>query len=84
MTRKKKRPWLAALFAFVYPGLGHIYLRQWLRAILWFGFVILTAFLFIPQDVIQYVEVHGWSAYLSGKKTIPSRLLSPDTVRLGL
>jgi len=71
VTRNKKRPWLAAIFAFIYPGFGHLYLRQWLRAFLWFGFAILTAFVFIPPDVIQYVEAHGWSAYLHGKKTVP-------------
>jgi uncharacterized paraquat-inducible protein A len=32
----RRRPWLAAMLAFVYPGLGHLYLREWLRALLWF------------------------------------------------
>ncbi len=71
MTRNKKRPWLAAVCAFIYPGFGHIYLRQWLRAILWFGFAILTALIFIPPEFIHYVEAHGWSAYVHGKKTLP-------------
>jgi len=31
-----KRPWLAAMLAFLQPGLGHLYLRAWIRAVLWF------------------------------------------------
>jgi len=33
----RKRAWLAAVLAFAQPGLGHVYLRSWLRAVLWFG-----------------------------------------------
>ncbi|MCO8244496.1 zinc ribbon domain-containing protein [Haladaptatus sp. AB643] len=57
MTRKKKRPWLAALGSFVYPGLGHFYLRQWLRGFLWFGFMLLTAYFFIPPAVANELSV---------------------------
>ncbi|WP_327051294.1 zinc ribbon domain-containing protein [Halomicrococcus gelatinilyticus] len=56
MTSTQKRPWLAAVFAFVYPGLGHVYLRKWLRALLWFGLTIATAFVFIPESTFQAVE----------------------------
>jgi len=45
----RKRPWLAALLAFVYPGLGHVYLREWLRAVLWFGLVVSTTTLLIGE-----------------------------------
>lgn len=33
----EKRPLLAALLSFLQPGLGHLYLREWLRACLWAG-----------------------------------------------
>ena len=33
----EKRPLVAALLSFLQPGLGHLYLREWLRAILWAG-----------------------------------------------
>lgn len=36
MSTRDRRPWLAALLALVYPGLGHVYLREWARALLWF------------------------------------------------
>jgi hypothetical protein len=48
----RKRPWLAALLAVGYPGLGHLYLREWARALLWFGLTLLTASLLIPQSVV--------------------------------
>lgn len=70
MTRNKKRPWLAALFAFVYPGAGHLYLREWLRAFLWFGFAFLTAYLFIPPEMVQAVQNGGWSGYMQASENI--------------
>jgi len=48
----RKRPWLAALLAVGYPGLGHLYLREWARALLWFGLTLLTASLLVPQSVV--------------------------------
>jgi len=47
-----KRPWLAALLAFVHPGLGHVYLREWLRALLWFGLVLTTASFLVPEGIM--------------------------------
>jgi len=44
-----RRPWLAVLLAFVYPGLGHIYLREWGRALLWFGLTVGAAVFLIPE-----------------------------------
>lgn len=47
----RKRPWLAAVLAFIYPGLGHVYLREWLRAVLWFGLVVSTTTFLVDQSV---------------------------------
>lgn len=55
----RKRPWLAAVLAVIYPGLGHIYLRSWFRAILWFGAVLLTATVFIPNEVVDNIASVG-------------------------
>jgi hypothetical protein len=33
----ERRPVVAALLSFLQPGLGHLYLREWLRAVLWAG-----------------------------------------------
>lgn len=50
MTRP--RPWLAAAFA-VLPGLGHVYLREWTRAVLWFLTVLLAATLVLPEAAFE-------------------------------
>ena len=39
------------MLGLVYPGLGHVYLREWARALLWFGLIILTGSLMIPDGV---------------------------------
>lgn len=54
MTRK--RPFLAGLLALLYPGLGHIYLRAWKRALGWFVLAIATVALVIPSEVIERVD----------------------------
>jgi len=48
----RKRPWLAAILAFIYPGLGHVYLREWLRAILWFGLVLSSTTLLVDESAM--------------------------------
>ncbi|WP_277505579.1 zinc ribbon domain-containing protein [Haladaptatus sp. DYSN1] len=53
----RKRPWLAALLAFIYPGLGHVYIREWLRALLWFGLMIATASFVIPEQAVQTADL---------------------------
>lgn len=45
----EKRPWLAAILAFLSPGLGHIYLREWVRAVLWFGLLMLAVSILAPE-----------------------------------
>ncbi|WP_276271182.1 DUF6677 family protein [Haloarcula litorea] len=52
----RKRPWLAAALAFVYPGLGHVYLREWFRAVLWFGLVISTTTLLVGDEVTEPLD----------------------------
>ncbi|WP_335999917.1 zinc ribbon domain-containing protein [Halorientalis halophila] len=47
----RKRPILAAVLGLLYPGLGHVYLREWVRALLWFGLIVLTGSLLIPDSV---------------------------------
>ena len=47
----RKRPWLAAVLAFV-PGVGHVYLREWFRATLWFGLVVSTFTLLLSESAL--------------------------------
>lgn len=50
MSTRTRRPWLAVLLAFVYPGLGHVYLREWGRALLWFTLAIGAVVLLVPTS----------------------------------
>lgn len=61
-----KRPWLAALLAIVYPGLGHLYLREWLRALMWFGLIVSSVWLLFPQPEAVSVD-----AYLAAASAVP-------------
>lgn len=52
-----RRPWVAAALAFISPGLGHVYLREWLRAMLWFGIGLTTAVLVVDTGSIDTASV---------------------------
>ena len=34
-VRPRRSAFAAAFLSFIFPGLGHAYLRRWLRAIMW-------------------------------------------------
>jgi hypothetical protein len=51
-VNSRKRPWLAVVLAFIHPGLGHVYLREWTRALMWFGLVIVAGSLLIPESAV--------------------------------
>jgi uncharacterized paraquat-inducible protein A len=51
-TTRQKRPWLAVLLAVIYPGLGHVYLRKWGRALLWFVLVVASSTFLIPDGAV--------------------------------
>lgn len=92
MTRR--RALLAGVFAVIYPGLGHVYLREWLRALSWFGLALLTAALVVPGDVLTAYEAGGLSRAFEASRDLPLasmaallliRLLNVvDAVRLAL
>lgn len=89
-----RRALLAGVFAVIYPGLGHVYLREWLRALSWFGLALLTAALVVPADILTAYETGGLSRLLEASRTLPLaslvallmvRLLNViDAVRLAL
>jgi len=51
--RSRRRPWLAALLAFVVSGLGHAYLRHWARAFAWYAAVTATLVFFVPDAAVE-------------------------------
>ncbi|MFB6298499.1 MAG: zinc ribbon domain-containing protein [Salinirussus sp.] len=74
MTRKTpsasgKRPWIAAVLALIYPGLGHVYLRLWGRALLWFVFVIASTTVLIPANT--FPETVSFTALIEAARAIP-------------
>ena len=50
MSRSRKRPWLAAFLSLFVPGVGHLYLREWVRAALWFGLLLTASVLLFPVE----------------------------------
>lgn len=48
----EKRPWLAAALAVLYPGLGHVYLRLWGRAVGWFLAIVATGLVLVPDEAV--------------------------------
>ncbi|WP_435144804.1 DUF7575 domain-containing protein [Halobaculum sp. P14] len=63
-TRSRLRPWFAALLALTVTGLGHAYLRRWLRALGWFAATYAAVLLFVP-DAALAAMVGGDSVDLS-------------------
>lgn len=53
MSGTGPRPWLAGLLALIYPGLGHVYVRAWGRALLWFALSIATTLFVVPDGVAE-------------------------------
>jgi hypothetical protein len=54
----RKRPWLAALLGTLATGLGHLYLRRWLRAAGWLAALFGVTAIFVDPAAIE--------AYASG------------------
>lgn len=71
-ARNRKRPWLAVLLAFLYPGLGHVYLREWLRALVWFGLVVTSSTLLVPEGAVP-TEV-TFEALVAAARALPAEV----------
>ena len=65
----QKRPWLAALLAVLYPGLGHVYLRKWGRALLWFLIIITSSTVLIPTDAVP--STLSFDALIEAGRAVP-------------
>lgn len=79
----QRRSIIASVLAFVYPGLGHVYLRAWLRAIAWFGLALITAAMVVPESAIEAFQTGGVSGLFEASQTFPVEVtLSLLVVRL--
>ncbi|WP_246308400.1 zinc ribbon domain-containing protein [Halosimplex rubrum] len=59
---------LAVALAFLYPGLGHVYLREWLRALVWFFLNVTSFTLLMPPDAVP--ESFGWSELVAAAENV--------------
>lgn len=66
----RPRPWLAALLAFLYPGLGHLYLRRWARSLLWFALGIGTVALVVPSNALSGVSITDPDSIATASETM--------------
>lgn len=79
----QRRSIVASLLAFVYPGLGHVYLRAWLRALAWFGLALVTAAMVIPESALTAFQSGGLSGLLEASQNFPLEVtLSLFVVRI--
>lgn len=67
---------MAAALALLYPGLGHVYLRAWLRALSWFGLAVVTLSVFILPEMSTSPS-GGFGAFYQEFTTLPAETLFP-------
>ncbi|MFB6128620.1 MAG: zinc ribbon domain-containing protein [Halorhabdus sp.] len=68
-TASAKRPWVAIALSIVFPGLGHAYLREWLRTGLWLALLFAAAWLVIPPDLIP--QETSYEAIMQASRNLP-------------
>jgi hypothetical protein len=60
----RKRPWLAAFLGAAATGLGHLYLRRWLRGVGWATLALLASYLVVPESALEALISGGQVAWL--------------------
>ncbi len=73
----RKRAIIAGFFAILYPGLGHVYLREWLRAAAWFGAGLFIAILVIPESLVNAFDAGGLAGFYQASQELPLESLLP-------
>jgi hypothetical protein len=71
---------VASILALVYPGLGHVYLRAWLRAIAWFVVALIAAAMVMPESAYAAYEANGFSGLLEVSQNLPMEVFLSMTV----
>jgi len=70
----RKRPLVAVVLAFIFPGLGHFYLRKWVRGLLWLGLLLALSVLFVITGMIQPVSELTLEAISSSYQSRPTEV----------
>lgn len=52
----RDNPLLATLLGAIVTGLGHLYLRRWLRALGWLGVTVVASVLFVPESTMAAID----------------------------
>ncbi|WP_254533728.1 DUF6677 family protein [Natrinema gelatinilyticum] len=65
LTHEKRHRTTAVVLSLLSPGLGHIYLRAWVRALVWFGVVLSAVVLILPTDFLVTITT-GTAASIAG------------------
>lgn len=78
-----RRSLVASILALIYPGLGHVYLRAWLRAIAWFVVALIAAAMVMPESAYAAYEADGFSGLLEASQNLPMEVfLSMSVIRV--
>jgi len=60
------------VLAVIYPGLGHVYLRKWGRAFLWFALIVASTMILIPAEAAP--ESMSLDALVASAEAIPAEV----------
>ncbi len=66
----RKRPWFAVVLTILVPGLGHLYLRLWRRALLWLALSMLASVVFVPDGVLP--DSLTTEAFITASQSVPT------------
>jgi hypothetical protein len=67
-----KSPLIAVVLAVLYPGLGHVYLRRWGRAFLWFVTIIATVVWLVPPAAMP--STLSIDAIMQARQNVPDHV----------
>lgn len=79
MRVTRKRAIIAGLLGAVYPGLGHVYLREWVRAVAWFVLAIVAVAIVLPQSVLETAGAGGLDAVIAASRDLPFAVVAVIT-----
>ncbi len=62
------------VLAFIFPGLGHFYLRKWVRGLLWLGLLFMLSVVFVVTGAIDPVTQLSLDAFSSSYQSRPTEV----------
>ncbi len=71
------------MLGFLYPGLGHVYLRKWVRALSWFALALAVAAVVVPPSAYEAFQSGGLDGLIAASESFGLEVtLSLFVVRL--